>query len=269
MLNTTLKTAVAAATVLLATQAMATITFYERENFRGRAVTVDKPIRNMDRQGLGDSAGSVVVDRGRWEVCEMPRFEGRCAVLRRGSYDNLRGSGLAWNISSVRPASEGRRYDLEPQAMTSQPYEYRRRANERTYEVPVNWSRAVVTQGNQQRCWVERQAVAAPQQQTNPGAAIAGAVIGGILGHQIGGGSGKDVATAAGVIGGAVVGNNMGGGGSGVATRDVQRCATVPTSATPAYYEVSYNYRGQEHRVQMQNAPGATIVVNARGEPRM
>ncbi|MBX3657982.1 MAG: glycine zipper 2TM domain-containing protein [Ramlibacter sp.] len=41
----------------------------------------------------------------------------------------------------------------------------------------------------------------------------AGAVIGGIagavIGHQIGGGSGRDLATAAGAIGGAVVGNNV------------------------------------------------------------
>ncbi|MBX3587974.1 MAG: glycine zipper 2TM domain-containing protein [Ramlibacter sp.] len=41
----------------------------------------------------------------------------------------------------------------------------------------------------------------------------AGAVIGGIagavIGHQIGGGTGRDLATAAGAIGGAVVGNNV------------------------------------------------------------
>ena len=36
-----------------------------------------------------------------------------------------------------------------------------------------------------------------------------GAVIGGLLGSQIGGGSGRDLATAAGVIGGAVAGSNI------------------------------------------------------------
>ncbi|MFY0991532.1 glycine zipper 2TM domain-containing protein [Halomonas sp. C05BenzN] len=36
-----------------------------------------------------------------------------------------------------------------------------------------------------------------------------GAVIGGLLGRQVGGGSGRDLATAAGVIGGAVAGSNI------------------------------------------------------------
>ena len=47
-----------------------------------------------------------------------------------------------------------------------------------------------------------------------------GEVVGGVLGHQIGGGSGRSLATAAGVVGGAVAGNaieerNNGGGAGG------------------------------------------------------
>jgi outer membrane lipoprotein SlyB len=38
---------------------------------------------------------------------------------------------------------------------------------------------------------------------------VAGGVVGGVLGNQVGGGRGRDVATAAGVIGGAVVGHQM------------------------------------------------------------
>lgn len=37
--------------------------------------------------------------------------------------------------------------------------------------------------------------------------AVAGAIVGGVLGHQVGGGSGKKVATVAGAIGGAYAGN--------------------------------------------------------------
>jgi outer membrane lipoprotein SlyB len=33
--------------------------------------------------------------------------------------------------------------------------------------------------------------------------------VGGVLGHQVGGGTGKDIATAAGVVGGAVVGHEI------------------------------------------------------------
>jgi uncharacterized protein YcfJ len=260
------KVAFAAITLALATQAMASITLYEGENFRGRAVTIDRPVRDLDRMRFDDRAGSIIVDRGRWEVCERERFEGRCALLRRGHYESLRSAGLDWNISSIRPAESRRerRYDVEPQTSSAPLYEYRRRPNEVTHEVPVNWSRAVMGPPNQ-RCWVERQAV--PTSNANVGGAVAGAVIGGILGHQVGKGSGRDAATAAGVVGGAVVGANV-GGGNAQATQDVQRCRTE-ASGPPAYYEVSYNFRGTEHRVQMGSAPGRTVLVNDRGEPRM
>jgi len=262
-----LKAAVGAAALLLGSQAMAQITLYEGENFRGRGITIDRQIGNLNRADFNNSAGSVIVERGRWEVCERPRFEGRCALLRRGNYDSLRGTGLEWNISSIRPVErEGRRYDAVPQASANaQLYEYRVRPNERLYTVPVNWTRAVVAQGSQ-RCWVERQAV--PTQQTNVGGAIAGAVIGGILGHQVGGGSGRDAATALGAIAGAAVGNNAMGASGGVATQDVQRC-TSEVNTTPAFYEVSYNFRGAEHRAQLSTPPGPQLTVNERGEPRM
>jgi uncharacterized protein YcfJ len=48
----------------------------------------------------------------------------------------------------------------------------------------------------------------------------------------------------------------------------VQRCENVPGGAQPAFWDVSYNFRGQDHRAQMTSAPGATITVNDQGEPR-
>ena len=44
---------------------------------------------------------------------------------------------------------------------------------------------------------------------TSGGGAIAGAIVGGVLGHQIGSGRGNDAATVAGAIGGAVAGNEI------------------------------------------------------------
>ena len=97
------------AAIAIATQAAAQITFYEGEGFRGRAFTTDKQVGNFERFGFNDRASSAVVERGRWEVCEDARFQGRCVVLRRGSYDSLRGLGMNDRISSVRPvAREGR-----------------------------------------------------------------------------------------------------------------------------------------------------------------
>lgn len=264
-----IQAAFALSAMVVASQAAAQVVLYEHENFRGRSVAINSEMRNVERRALGADAASVVVERGRWEVCEQPRFQGRCAVLRRGNYPNLDNTGLQWEIASVRPAREGRRYDFEPQAAVGDDYAYRRRASERTQEVPIQDVRAIMGAANQ-RCWVERQAVpAANTNSNNVGGAIAGALIGGILGHQVGGGSGKDAATVAGVVGGAAIGNSVGrSGGQQYATQDVQKCETV--QGAPAYYEVTYNYRGATHRAQMSAPPtGNTIIVNERGEPRM
>jgi len=43
----------------------------------------------------------------------------------------------------------------------------------------------------------------------------------------------------------------------------------VPGSAQPAYWDVTYAFRGQHHRAQLGFAPGPTITVNERGEPRV
>jgi uncharacterized protein YcfJ len=101
-------------------------------------------------------------------------------------------------------------------------------------------------------------------------AAIAGALIGGILGHQVGGGRGKDLATVGGVVAGAAIGANIGRDGQQQADvgQDVQRCEGTPGQARPDYWDVTYLFRGQEHRVQMSSAPGKTVRVNELGEPR-
>ena len=273
-MNLKLKAAVGAVAVLLGTQAMAQITFYEREGFRGRAFTAERRIGDLERFGFNDRASSVVIDRGRWEVCDEPRFEGHCVVLRRGSYDTLRGLGMQNAISSVRPIERDRDRQAAinemPAPLPAPSPEYRRRPNERIFQVPVTSARAVVGPPDQ-RCWVERQQVgqAGAPGQTNVGGALLGGLIGGVLGHQVGGGSGKDLATMGGAVAGAVVGNNVARNGSPVpSAQDVQRCENVQ-NPTPAYWDVTYNYRGQEHHVQTTTPPGNTIAINERGEPRM
>src|SRR5215212_4093538 len=207
-MNITLKSIVAVGALLAGAHASAQITFYAREGFRGQAFTTDKQIRNFERAGFNDRASSVVVDRGRWEVCEDARFEGRCVVLKRGSYDSLRGLGLDNRISSVRPVDNRRRVENEaPQPLAAPTYEYRQRPNERIFEAPVTSARAVVGPP-EQRCWVERQPSADRRDLNVPGGVIGG-VLGGILGHQVGGGSGKTAATIGGAVGGAALGANI------------------------------------------------------------
>ena len=86
-----------------------TITFYEQEGFAGRWFSTERRINNFNRFGFNDRANSVKVRGGRWEVCTAPRFEGRCAVLRRGDYPSLRDTGLEERISSARPVQRGSR----------------------------------------------------------------------------------------------------------------------------------------------------------------
>lgn len=156
----------------------------------------------------------------------------------------------------------------EPVALVAPGYEYQQRPRERLYEVPISSVRAVVG-APEQRCWVERQQIVEDRSDAaNVPGAIAGAVIGGVLGHQIGSGRGRDVATAGGAVAGAAIGANVGRGGTQVYSQDVERCATVERRARPEYWDVTYQFRGVVHRVQMSAPPGRSIMVNINGEPR-
>lgn len=249
--------------------AAAQVTFYEREGFQGRYFTTQKAIGNFRRYGFNDRASSVVVSGELWEVCERIRFSGRCVVLRPGRYASLTAMGLNDRISSVRAVSrnariEDHRYAPAPVAV----YDYRRRPDERLYQANVTAVRAVLATPGQ-RCWVEREQIPQDRRQANVPAAIAGAIIGGIIGHQLGSGSGQDIATVGGAVAGAAVGAHVGRDGEpSVQTQDVQRCESVPSQGRPDYWDVTYNFRGQEHRVQMTTPPGPTVTVNERGEPR-
>ena len=268
-MKTTLTAALATAAVLAATGAAAQVTFYSQEGLYGRAFVVNGAIGDLGRTGFNDRASSAVVERGRWEVCEHADFGGRCAILRPGQYPSLRAMGLDDRISSVRRLRGGNApVAHEPGPPPHAPaYGYYQRHGERLYQADIVAVREVVGPP-EHRCWVERRDVVHERGPNVPGAIIGG-VIGGVLGHQIGGGSGRDVATAIGAIGGAAVGANVGPRGGRVYSQDVQRCEAVPGSAQPAYWDVTYVFRGQEHRAQLSVPPGRTITVNGRGEPRM
>jgi uncharacterized protein YcfJ len=268
-MHTLIKGLVTGAALVLATQAVAQVTFYEGEGFHGQAFTADRPIADFDPYGFNDRASSAVVDRGTWQVCEDARFEGHCVILRPGHYASLGGMGMNRRISSVRPVEENARYEQQyaPQPPATVAYEYQKRPDERLYEANVRSVHAVVGPP-EQRCWVERQQVVEENRGANVPGAIIGGIIGGVLGHQVGSGRGNDVATAAGAVGGAAIGANAGRGGTTAYDRDVQRCENVPRSAQPDYWDVTYEFRGVEHRVQLTAPPGPTITVNGEGEPR-
>jgi len=244
------------------------ITFYEHDGYRGRSFTATQPTQDFRSTGFNDRASSAVVQGGRWEVCGNAAYRGSCVVLRPGNYASLSGMGLNDQLSSARPTDQ-RRAEVPdaPDPAASPNYAYRRRPNERLFEVPVTDVRAVVGAPTE-RCWIEQQQVASSSGNGNQaGRALLGAVIGGVIGHQIGGGTGRDLATAGGAVTGAVIGARSGRDGDAGPTQDVRRCTSVP-STVPTYWDVVYSFQGVQHQVQMASAPGRTISVNRFGEPR-
>ncbi len=259
---------VGVAAALGAAHAAAQVTLYQGENFHGRSFTANGPVSNLDGTGFNDRASSVIIDQGRWQFCEHANFEGRCIVLQRGQYPSMAYAGLNNQISSVRRVSGRANYGYAPPPPPPpQRYSYYQRYGERLYQADVVAVRAVVGPP-EHRCWVERQQVQSGGG-PNVGGAIIGGILGGVLGHQIGGGRGNDVATAVGAVAGAAVGSNVNRSGPQYYTQDVHRCEAVPGSAQPAYWDVTYVFHGTTHRAQLAFAPGPTITVNGRGEPRV
>jgi len=242
---------------------------YENDGFQGRTFVANTSMDDLRGTGFNDRASSVVVSGARWEACEDVRFGGRCVVLVPGRYPSLAAMGLNDRISSIRALAGNAQ---GPDGRALQPMvgpDYRRRDNERLYQANITSVRAVLEQAGQ-RCWIQRDQIVQDRSNPNVPAALLGAAVGGILGHQVGGGTGRDLATGIGVIAGAAIGANAGrvDGPDQVAVQDVQRCTSVPGQARPAYWDVTYNFRGQEYRVQLASPPGATVTVNDRGEPR-
>ncbi len=248
------------------------VSFYEHEGFQGRSFTTLTQIDNFQSVGFNDRASSVDVIGERWEICESASFGGRCVVLRPGRYGSLAAMGLNDRVSSVRAVSSNARIDDHRYApapvVARDGRDYRQRNNERTYEANVTSARAVVATPGQ-RCWVEPGQAVQPQSGISVPGAVVGAVLGGILGHQVGSGSTQNVATIGGAALGGFAGANIGklGIGQPAQPQNVQRCENIP-SQIPTYWEVTYNFRGVEHRMQMTTQPGSTVTVNEQGEPR-
>ncbi|EPC03782.1 hypothetical protein L861_00365 [Litchfieldella anticariensis FP35 = DSM 16096] len=99
----------------------------------------------------------------------------------------------------------------------------------------------------------------------------AGAIVGGLLGNQIGGGSGKKIATVAGAVGGGFAGREVQERiEAGQTTTTTQRqCHTVvDTQQQHLGYDVEYRYEGQVYSVRLDEAPQGSQVLMHEGEPQ-
>lgn len=102
-----------------------------------------------------------------------------------------------------------------------------------------------------------------PVQDSNRIAGTAvGAVVGGLLGNQVGGGNGKKIATVAGAVGGGYAGNQVQGRmqANDTYTTTETRCNTVTDTRDKVVgYDVKYDIGGEGGKVRMDRDPGEKI----------
>jgi len=92
-------------TLLASAASMADISLFQDNNFQGQEFRTRNEVRNLKSVGLNDRASSIIIDRGRWEVCSDADFGGRCMTLDAGRYASIGAMGLNDQISSIRPDS--------------------------------------------------------------------------------------------------------------------------------------------------------------------
>ncbi|EPX2693112.1 glycine zipper 2TM domain-containing protein [Salmonella enterica subsp. enterica serovar Senftenberg] len=98
---------------------------------------------------------------------------------------------------------------------------------------------------------------------------VLGAVAGGVIGHQFGGGRGKDAATVVGALGGGYAGNQIQGSmqESDTYTTTQQRCKTVyDKSEKMLGYDVTYKIGDQQGKIRMDKDPGTQIPLDGNGQ---
>lgn len=97
---------------------------------------------------------------------------------------------------------------------------------------------------------------------------LAGAIIGGVIGHQFGSGHGKEAATIAGSMIGAAIGH--GPVHRTQYSRPVERCHTSYRNQQEKRidgYDVVYSYRGQRYATTMPYNPGKKIKIRVDIRP--
>lgn len=109
----------------------------------------------------------------------------------------------------------------------------------------------------------------AVQDENRIAGSVLGAVAGGVIGHQFGGGRGKDVATVVGALGGGYAGNQAQGAmqNNDTYTTTEQRCKTVyDKSEKTLGYDVTYKIGDQQGKIRMDKNPGSQIPLDNNGQ---
>ena len=78
----------------------APIELFSQSAFNGARLGIRNEVRTLVDYDFNDQAGSIIVNEGRWELCEHADFGGRCIVLDPGRYEFL--DNMNNRISSLR-----------------------------------------------------------------------------------------------------------------------------------------------------------------------
>lgn len=76
------------------------IVLFDARSYRGQSVTLDEDTPLLG--GFSNRAESVQVLGGAWELCDRPRFQGRCVTVDSNQYD-LGSLGMRSRVASARP----------------------------------------------------------------------------------------------------------------------------------------------------------------------
>jgi len=126
-----------------------------------------------------------------------------------------------------------------------------------------------------QECWDEQVPVGAESGANNDGgrrsvATMIGAVVGGLLGNQVGKGDGRRAATVAGAVAGGVVGNQVAADNRPQYTTQ-RRCRSSTGSSSGqrhvVAYDVEYRYRGEVFTSRLTYDPGDRMRVKVSVTP--
>lgn len=127
---------------------------------------------------------------------------------------------------------------------------------------------------DRQVCWNETVNVRDDRNYSgnNTAGMILGGATGAIVGHQFGGGRGRDAMTAIGAVTGAMIGNKWGQNDNNrndsYRTEEVRRCRNEPEwTQRITGYKVTYEYAGRRYTTIMPNDPGRDMKVNVAVSP--
>jgi hypothetical protein len=84
----------------------ADIVLFASKDYLGPSHVADRPRADLRVESLRAEAASVVIAKGRWELCEDAQFRGPCVTLGPGKYPSLGELGLRYGAASVRRVTQ-------------------------------------------------------------------------------------------------------------------------------------------------------------------